>query len=174
MARLQESAQMSEWVAKEDDFHLEQSRRRAAIRVRENRAKPIDLLAINLKWADPMVGQKKKKTKGKGKEKENQETAEDGLDTEGEEDDEDEIDEEEDEDEEAGLEIDLEEPYTLFDVSTCLRMIPIPLASRLWLTLLLYSPSFLVSLYRISIWPKRKNCIKTSRCILLWRVTRKI
>lgn len=87
MARLAESAQMSEWVAKEDDFHLEQSRRRATIRVRENRAKPIDLLAINLKWADPvpLTGEK----------------------------DED-ADEEE---EEAGLEIDLEEPYNIFDVS---------------------------------------------------------
>ena len=53
MARLAESAAMSEWVAREDDFHLEQSRKRSAIRVRENRAKPIDLLEINLKWTTP-------------------------------------------------------------------------------------------------------------------------
>ncbi len=52
MARLAESAQMAEWVAREDDFHLEQSRRRAGIRMRENRAKAIDFLAINLRFAD--------------------------------------------------------------------------------------------------------------------------
>lgn len=159
MARLQESAQMSEWVAKEDDFHLEQSRRRAAIRIRENRAKPIDLLAINLKWADPMVGQKKKKVKGKGKEKEraNGELG-DGMDTEGEDEDEDEDedDDEEDEDEEAGLEIDLEEPYTLFDVSTS-RATESPF--NLSLT------SFVCSLHRISIWLRPRSSIKTSRCI---------
>ncbi|CAO1620516.1 unnamed protein product [Parajaminaea phylloscopi] len=84
MARLAESAAMSEWVAKEDDFHLEQSRRRAAIRIRENRAKPIDLLAMNLRWADA----DRIKTKR--------------LD-------------EDDEDDEAGLEIDLEEPYEIFE-----------------------------------------------------------
>ncbi len=52
MARMAESAQMAEWVAKEDTFHLEQSRRRAGIRMRENRAKAIDFLAINLRFAD--------------------------------------------------------------------------------------------------------------------------
>lgn len=88
MARLAESAAMSEWVAKEDDFHLEQSRRRAAIRIRENRAKPIDILAMNLRWADPQrvnpeLGAKRT--------------------------------EEDQEDDEAGLEIDLEEPYEIFD-----------------------------------------------------------
>ncbi|CAO1613161.1 unnamed protein product [Sympodiomycopsis kandeliae] len=84
MARLAESAAMSEWVAKEDDFHLEQSRRRAAIRIRENRAKPIDLLAMNLRWAD-------------GDRIKNKRTDED------------------DDDDEAGLEIDLEEPYEIFE-----------------------------------------------------------
>lgn len=86
MARLTESAAMSEWVAREDEFHLEQSRKRAEIRVRENRAKPIDLLAINLKWADPKVLEDKELG-------------------------------EEDDDDEAGLEIDLEEPYLIFEVS---------------------------------------------------------
>lgn len=55
MARLQESAQMVAWHAKEDDFHLEQAMRRAAIRTREGRAKPIDLLALNLKWSQPRI-----------------------------------------------------------------------------------------------------------------------
>lgn len=85
MARLAESAAMSEWVAKEDDFHLEQSRRRAAIRIRENRAKPIDLLAMNLRWADGDRIAKKR------------------------------TDDDDDDDDEAGLEIDLEEPYEIFD-----------------------------------------------------------
>ncbi len=52
MQRLAESAQMAEWIAKEDDFQLEQSRRRAGIRLREHRAKAIDFLAINLRFAD--------------------------------------------------------------------------------------------------------------------------
>jgi hypothetical protein len=50
--RLAEDAQMAEWIAKEDDFQLEQSRRRAGIRLREQRAKAIDFLAINLRFAD--------------------------------------------------------------------------------------------------------------------------
>lgn len=91
LARLQESAAMSEWVAKEDDFYLEQSKRRAVIRVRENRAKPIDLLAINLKWADPR-GERKGELNAIEQEQN-------------------------EEDEEAGLDIDLEEPYNIFDVS---------------------------------------------------------
>ncbi|KAI5454835.1 hypothetical protein NCC49_002117 [Naganishia albida] len=53
LARLAESAQMAQWIAKEDDFLLEQSRRRAGIRMKENRAKAIDFLAINLRFADP-------------------------------------------------------------------------------------------------------------------------
>lgn len=84
MARLAESAQMASWVAKEDDFHLEQAQRRAVIRVKENRAKPIDLLSINLKWADPNIISE-------------QESKQD------------------DDDDEAGLEIDLDEPYTIFE-----------------------------------------------------------
>ncbi|WRT66241.1 uncharacterized protein IL334_003194 [Kwoniella shivajii] len=53
MKRLAEDAQMAEWIAKEDDFQLEQSRRRAGIRLKEQRAKAIDFLAINLRFADP-------------------------------------------------------------------------------------------------------------------------
>lgn len=52
MKRAAEDAAMREWVAKEDDFQLEQSRRRAGIRLREQRAKAIDFLAINLRFAD--------------------------------------------------------------------------------------------------------------------------
>jgi hypothetical protein len=52
LKRLAEDAQMAEWIAKEDDFQLEQSRRRAGIRLREQRAKAIDFLAINLRFAD--------------------------------------------------------------------------------------------------------------------------
>lgn len=82
MARMQESAQMAAWHAKENDFHLEQAMRRAAIRTREGRAKPIDLLALNLKWSKPRIPG---------------ETDED------------------EEDEGVGLDVDLEEPYLIFD-----------------------------------------------------------
>jgi hypothetical protein len=57
LARLAESAQMAQWIAKEDDFLLEQSRRRAGIRMKENRAKAIDFLAINLRFANPKGAQ---------------------------------------------------------------------------------------------------------------------
>lgn len=86
MARMAESAQMEAWHAKEDDFLLDQSRRRAEIRTREGRAKPIDLLALNLKWSKPY----------------NPEANENGNDQE--------------EDEGEGLDVDLEEPYLIFDV----------------------------------------------------------
>ena len=33
-------------------FHLEQAKKRAEIRIQENRAKPVDILAINLRLAD--------------------------------------------------------------------------------------------------------------------------
>ena len=36
-ARMTESAQMSAWIDREDDFHLEQAKKRAEIRVRERR-----------------------------------------------------------------------------------------------------------------------------------------
>ncbi|KAJ2933671.1 hypothetical protein H1R20_g3402, partial [Candolleomyces eurysporus] len=81
MQRLQESAQMSEWLEKDGDFQLEQERRRAAIRIKEKRAKAIDFLALNLKYVNPPK----------------------------------ESEEGQDEEEDAGLEIDLDEPYKIFD-----------------------------------------------------------
>ncbi|KAK8035441.1 Cactin [Apiospora rasikravindrae] len=40
------------WMNDEDKFVLRQSKKKADIRVREGRAKPIDLLAFNLRWID--------------------------------------------------------------------------------------------------------------------------
>jgi hypothetical protein len=84
MQRLAESAAMAEWTAKEGDWALEQERKRAAIRIKEKRAKAIDFLAINLRYVNP-------------------------------------VDDDEDDAEiwhDAGLEIDLDEPYNIFDVRT--------------------------------------------------------
>ena len=39
---------MREWVSREDDFVLEQSKKKAHIRVKEGRAKSIDWLAVTL------------------------------------------------------------------------------------------------------------------------------
>ncbi|KAI8883583.1 hypothetical protein K501DRAFT_184164, partial [Backusella circina FSU 941] len=78
MARIQrdaELAQMGDWETKEEEFHLEQAKRRAEIRIKEGRAKPIDILAMNLRLAN----------------------------------------EPDKVEEEIDLEIDLEEPYTIFD-----------------------------------------------------------
>ena len=50
--QLQEAEQMREWVAKEDDFVLKQSKKKARIRVKEGRAKPIDWLAVTLSAID--------------------------------------------------------------------------------------------------------------------------
>lgn len=49
----QEAEQMREWVSKEDDFVLKQAKKKAQIRVREGRAKPVDWLAIILSVIDP-------------------------------------------------------------------------------------------------------------------------
>ncbi|KAG8858477.1 hypothetical protein FRB91_009700 [Serendipita sp. 411] len=54
MARLQESAQMAEWIAKEGDFQLEQEQRRSIIRLKERRAKAIDFLSLNLRYVNPV------------------------------------------------------------------------------------------------------------------------
>lgn len=85
MQRLAESAQMSEWLAKDGQFQLEQERSRAAIRIKEKRAKAIDFLALNLRYVHPVEG---------------------------------------DEADIAGLEIDLDEPYNILDVSTVLFYSP--------------------------------------------------
>lgn len=84
-ARDAESAQMAAWIDREDDFHLEQSKKRAEIRVRERRAKPIDFLALNLKWSQPPL-----------------QPGDEGY-------------VEDEEDDGTGLEVDLEEPYSIFD-----------------------------------------------------------
>jgi hypothetical protein len=86
-ARLAESALMDEWIAKEDDFQLEQARRRAGIRMKENRAKAIDFLAINLRFAQPWQPEDQKEGEDDGW----------GWD-------------------DAGLEMDIEEPYKIFEV----------------------------------------------------------
>ncbi|KIJ70339.1 hypothetical protein HYDPIDRAFT_23454 [Hydnomerulius pinastri MD-312] len=54
MQRLSESAQMSEWIAKDGEFQLEQERSRAAIRIKEKRAKAVDFLALNLRYVHPV------------------------------------------------------------------------------------------------------------------------
>ena len=53
MQRLNESAQMSEWLAKDDDFRLDQRRQRTVIRIKERRAKAVDFLSLNLRYANP-------------------------------------------------------------------------------------------------------------------------
>ncbi len=45
MQRQKEAALFEEWEKQEDDFHLEQARKRSKIRIKDGRAKPIDLLA---------------------------------------------------------------------------------------------------------------------------------
>ncbi|GAA97369.1 uncharacterized protein L969DRAFT_94426 [Mixia osmundae IAM 14324] len=91
MARLQESAQMEEWLNKEGEFQLEQARKRAEIRTKENRAKPIDFLALNLKWSQ-------------GREARLASRSKQSL-----------LLDDDEEDEGAGLDIDLEEPYLIFE-----------------------------------------------------------
>ncbi|KAF3935350.1 hypothetical protein ABW19_dt0209372 [Dactylella cylindrospora] len=49
---LQEEEQMKEWVSQEDVFVLKQAKKKAEIRVKEGRAKPIDFLAVNLRVID--------------------------------------------------------------------------------------------------------------------------
>lgn len=49
---LQEAEQARAWVAQEDKFILSQSKKKAEIRVKEGRAKPIDYLAVNLRVID--------------------------------------------------------------------------------------------------------------------------
>jgi hypothetical protein len=49
---LSQDEQSQRFVAEEDKFVLKQSKKKADIRVREGRAKPIDLLAFNLRYVD--------------------------------------------------------------------------------------------------------------------------
>jgi len=50
--QIQEDVRMREWVAGEDDFVLKQAKKKAEIRVKEGRAKPIDWLAVTLRIID--------------------------------------------------------------------------------------------------------------------------
>ena len=45
--------QEAAWVAQEDQFVLKQAKKKAAIRVKEGRARPIDWLAVILRIVDP-------------------------------------------------------------------------------------------------------------------------
>ncbi|KAJ3023662.1 hypothetical protein HKX48_001886 [Thoreauomyces humboldtii] len=51
LQREQDRAAMGDWEAKENEFHLNQAKTRAQIRIKEGRAKPIDILAMNLSLA---------------------------------------------------------------------------------------------------------------------------
>ncbi|RAH77134.1 cactin [Aspergillus japonicus CBS 114.51] len=51
--QLQEDEQVREWVAQEDIFVLKQAKKKAEIRVKEGRAKPIDWLTVTLRVIDP-------------------------------------------------------------------------------------------------------------------------
>ena len=51
--QLQEDEQAREWVAQEDVFVLKQAKKKAEIRVKEGRAKPIDWLTVTLRFIDP-------------------------------------------------------------------------------------------------------------------------
>lgn len=104
MRRLAEEATMKEWTAREDDFQLEQSRRRAGIRLREQRGKAIDFLAINLRFADP--GGMARHTAAIGSLANPRKT---------------EVEREEEEEgwgwADAGFEFEIDEPWRIFDVS---------------------------------------------------------
>jgi hypothetical protein len=122
MQRLNESVQMSSWLAKDDDFQLDQERQRAVIRIKERRAKAVDFLALNLRYANP----------------DPDEDGEDGefdLDA-------------------AGVEIDLDEPYNIFDVS-----FPFP-----------WRPDFAcLPCFRTCLRNRLTNSMTISNAIWLWR-----
>jgi tRNA(Ser,Leu) C12 N-acetylase TAN1 len=63
MQRVAESAQMSDWIAKDGEFQLQQERTRAAIRIKEKRAKAVDFLALNLRYVHP-VGEEEEEDAG--------------------------------------------------------------------------------------------------------------
>ena len=50
--QIQEAERMREWISKEDEFVLKQSKKKARIRVREGRAKTIDWLVVTLGAVD--------------------------------------------------------------------------------------------------------------------------
>ncbi|KNZ48795.1 hypothetical protein VP01_540g8 [Puccinia sorghi] len=93
--------EMTEWISKEGNCQLEKARKRAKIRVREKRAKSIDLLALNLKWGhrDFEAEENLKKNVVQGLINETSQEGDLG----------------------AGMEVDLDEPYTIFDKLTLLE-----------------------------------------------------
>ncbi|KAJ1675896.1 hypothetical protein EV182_000364 [Spiromyces aspiralis] len=55
MARLQreaEQAQLGNWEDREERFHLKQAKKRAELRIKNGRAKPVDIMAMNLRLAN--------------------------------------------------------------------------------------------------------------------------
>ncbi|KAJ2136405.1 hypothetical protein IW136_003917, partial [Coemansia sp. RSA 678] len=53
--REQEQEKLGDWERREEEFHLVQAKRRAEIRIKNQRPKPIDVLAMNLRLAnEPM------------------------------------------------------------------------------------------------------------------------
>ncbi|KAJ2657966.1 hypothetical protein IW148_004924 [Coemansia sp. RSA 1199] len=53
--REQEQEKLGDWERREEEFHLVQAKRRAEIRIKNHRPKPIDVLAMNLRLAnEPM------------------------------------------------------------------------------------------------------------------------
>ncbi len=66
MRREQESQQFQEWAKQEDQFHLKQAKERSRIRIREARAKAIDLLGryaptTGLLWSESRPGEHSEK-----------------------------------------------------------------------------------------------------------------
>ncbi|KAI9335166.1 mid region of cactin-domain-containing protein [Zopfochytrium polystomum] len=51
LRREQDRAALGDWEKREDEFHLGQAKTRAIIRIKEGRAKPIDILAMNISMA---------------------------------------------------------------------------------------------------------------------------
>lgn len=51
--KLQEEEKSREWVAQEDEFVLKQMKKKAAIRVKDRRARPIDWIALVVHMRDP-------------------------------------------------------------------------------------------------------------------------
>ncbi|KAJ1799247.1 hypothetical protein LPJ59_001964 [Coemansia sp. RSA 2399] len=50
--REQEQEKLGDWERREEEFHLTQAKKRAEIRIRNGRPKPIDVLAMNLRLAN--------------------------------------------------------------------------------------------------------------------------
>jgi len=84
--RASEQAQLGDWQAQEEEFHLKQAKKRAEIRIKSNRAKPIDILAMNIKLIAENAEEK------------------------------------DDDEDDIGLEIDVDEPYTIFEVRSLFSM----------------------------------------------------